>query len=280
MRIPRLLLSSFIVCSFCFCNLVFAGGVHVEVYALRHQTPEALVPAIESTLKAGESVQPFNNELVVNASSASHDQVQQLITQLDRAMRNLMISVQDNNTRDSVSNDTGVSGGIRTGDVYLGTGQPIVRERGLVVQHEGLQVHTNRVERNSTTQSSQQVRAIEGHPSWISAGQSAPVRSYDRYGNMTAQYVDANQGFYVTARLVGERVLLDISTTNDSFANTRRGVINTQRVRTTVSGRIGDWIELGTIQTANDNHEQGYTSRENNTGNSISGISVRVVPAD
>lgn len=99
----------------------------------------------------------------------------------------------------------------------------------------------------------------------------------------TAQYVDAkSEGFYVTARLVGERVLLDISTTNDSFANTRRGVINTQRVRTTVSGRIGDWIELGTIQKTakNHNHEQGYTSRENNTGNSISGISVRVVPAD
>lgn len=78
-------------------------------------------------------------------------------------------------TRHSVSNDTGVSGGIRTGDVYLGTGQPIVRERGLVVQHEGLQVHTNRVERNSTTQSSQQYAPLRT-PLLISAGQVPGVQ--------------------------------------------------------------------------------------------------------
>ena len=51
--------------------------------------------------------------------------------------------------------------------------------------------------------------------------------------------------------LCGDRVLLEISPQRDTFAspeqNLQPGSVNTQRAATTVSGRLGEWIELGGI---------------------------------
>lgn len=255
-------------------------GLRVEVYSLRHQTPEGVLPAVASVLRQGESAKGFNNDVVVNASDHTHHEVAYLLGQIDRPSRNLLISVQDNTSGNSTSNSSGVSGGIRTGNVVLGTGRPIVHDSGLVIRSDGLQVHTNQTQQHTTRNQSQQVRAIEGYPSWISTGQSAPVRSYDYYGNPTAEYVDANQGFYVTARLTGDRVQLSISATNDRFVDTRRAVIDTQQVHTSVSGAVGEWIDLGSIETSSRDHNSDYTSRGHSTGNRVTGISVRVVPVD
>ena len=56
-------------------------------------------------------------------------------------------------------------------------------------------------------------------------------------------YRDLGQGFYAEPRLAGERVTLDISPFND--APGPGGSVQTQRLSTTVSGRLGEWIELG-----------------------------------
>jgi len=44
---------------------------------------------------------------------------------------------------------------------------------------------------------------------------------------------------------VGERVTLEISPQFDSPGDQGYGSVNTQRLSTTVSGRLGEWIELG-----------------------------------
>jgi hypothetical protein len=278
------LLLSQLLCSVLFiglyCEPSFAQGNSVQVYKLHHQIADSLLPSINSVLRNDESVNAYNNDLVVNASSATHQQIQTLLQQLDTPSRNLMISVQNNNSGDSTSDNLGASGGIKTGKVYLGTGKPITRDGGLVIRHDGAQIQTNRTVRSSNSQSAQQVRAVEGYPSWISAGQSAPVRSRDRYGNPTTEYVNADQGFYVTARIVGERVMLEVSTTNDTFSNEQRGVIDTQRVHTSVTGAIGEWISLGTIQTDSRNQSRDYTSRNSSNGGSVSDIAIRVVPVN
>jgi hypothetical protein len=58
-------------------------------------------------------------------------------------------------------------------------------------------------------------------------------------------YKDVGRGFYATPRLNGERVTLDITQQADSQTGYGRGTIDTQRLSTTVSGRLGEWIELG-----------------------------------
>jgi len=108
----------------------------------------------------------------------------------------------------------------------------------------------------------QSVRVLEGSRAFINAGQSIPVpqrqvvrtmvngQLVERFGN-TVEYRDVTTGFYVVPRLAGDRVTLEINPQRDTLANPEqnlpRGSVNIQQAATTVSGRLGEWIEVGGI---------------------------------
>ena len=261
----------------------------VRVYTLRYQIAESLLPTINNILLSGESINAYNNELVVNASSASQDNVAQLLQVLDKPLRSILISVRNDSAGNSVNNNASISGGIRTGEVYLGAGGPVYREQrgnnsGVIIQGNGVRVQSSHEVRQTSSQQEQRVRAIEGSPAWISTGQSIPYRGTDQWGNAIVEYENADRGFYVTARIIGDRVQLDISTSNDQLSEDPRkrriGIIDTQHLQTTTSGSIGEWIHLGGIRLQDNSDGRSYTSNNSNDGSTISDISVRVVPLD
>jgi type II secretory pathway component GspD/PulD (secretin) len=280
--------------AFSFLNIstATADSNTVHVYTLQHQIAESLLPALNNVLLSNESVNAYNNELVVNASSASQQKVAQLLQALDKPLRSIMISVRNNSTGNSTGNNTNVSGGIRTGEVYLGSGGPVYREinggernnGGTVIQSNGVRIQSNHNVRQTSTQQEQKLRAIEGSPAWISTGQSIPYRSADQWGNATTEFKNADRGFYVTARIIGNRVQLDISTSNDKLSEdprkSRRGVIETEHLQTTASGTVGEWISLGGITMQDNSDNRSYTSNSSNSSNKIGDISVRIVPLD
>jgi type II secretory pathway component HofQ len=287
--LPARLLIAWLGGFFLLSEAVLAETGSVQIYTLHHQIAESLLPAIQDTLLAGESVNAYNNELVVNASPASQQKVENLLQALDKPLRNILIAVRNNSTGSSTSNNTNVSGGIRTGEVYLGAGGPVYRERphsggGVTVQSNGVRIQSNREMKQTSAQQEQSLRAIEGNPAWISTGQTIPYRGVDQWGNAVTEYRNADRGFYVTARIIGDRVQLDISTSNDSLSEDprkqRRGVINTQRLQTTASGNVGDWINLGGISLQDNTDASSYTGRNNNDSSSIGDISVRIIPVD
>lgn len=279
---------SYIACLLLSSSLMAADKTEVHVYRMQYQLADALVSAVEDVLLPGESVNAFNNELVVNASAASHREVSALLDTLDKPSRNLLITVRNNSNGQGNSSSTGISGGIRTGEVYLGSGGPVYHERrdngGLVVQHDGVRIHSNQGTRQSSSSQEQQLRTMEGHPAWISTGQSVPYRSVDRWGNPVTDYKDADRGFYVTAYVMGDRVQLQISTSNDRLSEDprrqRRGIIETERLQTTVSGVVGEWINLGGITLQDQRRDSDYTRRSGETTETIGDIAVRIIPAD
>lgn len=260
-----------------------------QIYALHHQLAESLLPSIQDVLQDNETASAYNNNLIVNASASSQQKVVQLLQALDTPLRNLMISVRNNNAGHSNSNYTDVSGGIRTGEVYLGAGGPVYRPRhgsngGTVIESNGLRVEHNRSTGQTSSQQAQKLRVIEGSPAWISAGQDIPYRSYDRWGNPITEYRNADRGFYVTARIIGNRVQLEISTSNDKLSEdprkARRGVIETQQLHSTVSGDIGEWINLGGITLQDNNSSHSYTDHSSSDSYTIGDIAVQVLPVD
>ena len=58
----------------------------------------------------------------------------------------------------------------------------------------------------------------------------------------TVVYHDIGSGFYASPRLNGDRVTIAIS---QQAERAGYGGIDSQRLTTTVSGRLGEWIELG-----------------------------------
>ena len=278
----------FTVCCL-FITAASADENTVRVYTLRYQIAESLLPTINNILLSGESINAYNNELVVNASSASQDNVAQLLQVLDKPLRSILISVRNDSAGNSVNNNASISGGIRTGEVYLGAGGPVYREQrgnnsGVIIQGNGVRVQSSHEVRQTSSQQEQRVRAIEGSPAWISTGQSIPYRGTDQWGNAIVEYENADRGFYVTARIIGDRVQLDISTSNDQLSEDPRkrriGIIDTQHLQTATSGSIGEWIQLGGIRLQDNSDGRGYTSNNSNDGSTISDISVRVVPLD
>jgi type II secretory pathway component GspD/PulD (secretin) len=102
------------------------------------------------------------------------------------------------------------------------------------------------------------VRVMEGREAYVRVGQSVPVRGREVRrtmvgGKMVEQVVDSTQyhdiatGFYVLPRLSGDRVTLDISPQREALSRQVPGGVSVQSVVTTVSGQLGEWIEIGGI---------------------------------
>jgi hypothetical protein len=89
------------------------------------------------------------------------------------------------------------------------------------------------------------------------------------------QLQDVTSGFYVVPRLNGDEVTLEIMQ-HDDRPGQRRGAINTQSAGTVVRGRLGEWVELGGVETSNNSQEGGLGQAVNSQAGDVQGIQVRV----
>ncbi|MGE0454193.1 MAG: hypothetical protein AB7O37_17230 [Vicinamibacteria bacterium] len=105
-------------------------------------------------------------------------------------------------------------------------------------------------ETGSLTQS---IAALEGRPAFISVGEARPVATpVPVVGPGGAIGVapgtvlqEASRGFYVIPRLSGDFVTLEVAVSGDRLA--AGGAVELQRLETTASGRLGEWIPLGQL---------------------------------
>jgi hypothetical protein len=113
-------------------------------------------------------------------------------------------------------------------------------------------------------------------------GSNNPIRYttvYDSgYGqrvvSSNTQYIEATTGFAVLPRLNGEQVTLEISPWSDQMKN--NGVTDTQSVQTTIRAKLGEWVEIGTINEESQSSGNGFLSVEQGSGQSILHILVQV----
>ncbi len=225
-----------------------ASSVHaqdMQIITLKHRLADEILPVVQPLVERGGVITGTDNLLIVRTSADNFAQIQQAVAALDRAPRQLLISVGQG----GVSNDD--SAGIRgsatvgSGDVQVGVNRPPGAESGVQVQAQARTLQTDAGSVSS-------VRALEGSEAYIAVGQSRPVTTtnvtsgwYGPTVSQTTQYREASSGFYATARLSGDRVTLEISPQQQAFRS--RGAIDTQRVVTTVSGRLGERIAIGAV---------------------------------
>jgi type II secretory pathway component GspD/PulD (secretin) len=185
----------------------------MEIIALRHRTLEQVLPALQPLLEPGGAISGMNDQLIVRASAHNREQIRRALAAIDTPARRLLIRVSQN--RDvSVT----VAPGVRQGT------------QGMA--------------------STQVVQVLEGGRALIRVGQSLPLPlrqvAIGPRGAVFSEgvvYRDLGQGFYAAPRVVGQRVTVDISPQFDSPGSD--GSAETQRLATTVSGRLGEWLELG-----------------------------------
>lgn len=239
----------------------------VEVIQLNYRSTEEILPLIRPLLDSDGVASGMGSQLILRTSASNLAEIKSLLSTLDKAPRRLNISVMQNVDGETIKRLVELSGSVSAGRARIsvpgGTGRS-----GLTVAagQEGDQLRarinsTRELENNHKTQ---QIQVLEGGQAMVNVGQSVSVPQTQIVQSPwhtqiieSHQYRDVNSGFYVRPRLNGDRVTLEISTQNDAVEGNSYGgapAVRVQKVMTTVSGRLGEWLVLGgTVQQDDEN---------------------------
>ncbi|MDP2792632.1 MAG: hypothetical protein Q8O25_00895 [Sulfurisoma sp.] len=204
----------------------------MEVLPLRHRGAEQLLPRLQPLVERGGMLAGSGDRLFLRASEGNKADIRRVVEELDRPPRRLMLTVRQGG---SVAGEKVGAGAT----VTLSPGDSSVRAR------VGERSYASR------ENISQNVQTVEGGRAFINVGQSIalPFRQVvlTPAGVVVSEglvWHDIGTGFHAEPRVVGDRVTLDIGPRHDTPGPVP-GSVNVQRLTTTVSGRLGEWIALG-----------------------------------
>ena len=207
----------------------------LEVIALRHRTVDQVLPVLRPLLEPGGAMSGQYNQLIVRTGPDNLAQIRAALEAIDQPIRRLAVSVRFDSAQASAR--AGVDADVRISNCGSSADVRIDNSRS---------IRDERVD--------QRLQVLEGGQAFISTGES-------RISGETAT------GFAVVPRISGANVFLDILAQQENF--TRGGAIQGQRAVGTVSGRLGEWIELGGASSASTRADGGILSagERTTTGN-------------
>ncbi len=241
-----------------FCLLAFVGLARaadtLEVIPLQHRTAEEVIPRLLPFLEPGGALSGRQGNLILRASPANRAQIRQALAALDVAPRQLLITVRQSLDRTREQKSFELHGRVDTDAVDIAV--PPSGPGGARVDVEGGSTHIGaRLDDRSLDQVSrvsQHVRVADGGRALIQASVELPFRlleivdsPYGRTVRESVVFYRSGSGFYVAPQLVGDRVDLDIHPVQQTFDTASPRDVVGQELRTTVSGRLGEWIALG-----------------------------------
>ena len=238
----------------------------LQVFELQHADAETLLPIVQPLLGPYESVSVYRNSLVVSADAGAMSRISELLAELDTPQRNLLISVRRNGEASTTQQGGAISGTLQQGNVSISTGRRATGSGSSVTVNGSRHISTG--ERGD----SQSIRALEGKPVLINNGQLLPLPGGGRWG-MGIDYQEIQQGFLVSARVNGDRVRLEIDERGDRIDG---ATVRTGTLQSTVTGRLGEWIYLGSVEQSTQHSNAGVGSRLQTGTRSSEQVEVRV----
>jgi type II secretory pathway component GspD/PulD (secretin) len=247
-----------------FASLALAQGT-LEVIALRHSTAEQVIPVLRPLLEPGGALSGQYNQLIVRTSPGNLAQIRAALDAIDRPQRRLTISVRFDSSQDAARRD--IQGAVRI--TSEGNSSAAVRLDNASVRQD------ERVD--------QRIQVLEGGRATIAAGQSRPVRVRQVIQTPngpvmqeTTEIQGAATGFDVVPRLAGTDVVLEIAPQRENFVPGRSGAIQSERIESTVRGRLGEWFELGGTGSSSMRTERGTLSAADRSATGERRIWVKV----
>lgn len=251
-------------------TVVLAANTIIEVIQLKYRNAEQVLPIIRPLVDKEGAITGMNNQLIIRTTPRNLEQIKAIVAQIDTRPRKLMITVKQNARLEDQDTGAGVSGNIRLG-----------KEAGLSVKgtkvHPNVEIRQGRsalgVDVHSTRSisddaSTQKIQVLEGYPAFIQVGSAIPLPQQTIISNgpnttitNSVTYQDVTTGFNVIPRLQGDQVTLEIQPRKNTLG--QGGSINVQEASTIVSGRLGEWIEIGGIGQERNQESSGtvYSTR-------------------
>jgi type II secretory pathway component GspD/PulD (secretin) len=214
-----------------------AGQNALEIIALRHRTAEQVLPALQPLMERGATLTGQGTHLIVRTSPGNLAELRQALEAIDRPLRRLAISVRFDDALDASAQ--GVEAGGR------------VTNRATRID-----IRANDSQSAAAERVDQRVQVLEGGHAFIFTGQSTPLR-------------ETATGFEVIPRLAGDTVLLDIAQRRETLAQQ-------QALSTTVSGRLGEWVEVGGAVEQASRDDRGILSANRSRGSQSRRVWLKV----
>jgi type II secretory pathway component GspD/PulD (secretin) len=265
--------------SVCFMAMFAAAQAQqtvLEVIDLKYRSADQIVPMLKPLLAPGGTISALQNRVVVRTTPENLAELHKVLDAVDTRPRRLMISVRQEAQASEQSSETEISGSVGTGGARATV--PGSRSQQDATARVGKGDNTVRGKVSSsqsgaTERGAQSVQVLEGNEAFIRIGQSVPVSSrtvtQTPQGTKTTnsvEYRDAETGFRVRPRVSGDQVTLQISTRRDTLADAAAQTFNVQDIDTVVSGRMGEWIEIGGVVQSQVQTQSSTTSRRSSDG--------------
>lgn len=261
--------------SLIFLLLVFSTGAFsddsvLEIITLNNRPAEEVQALIAPLLEPSDRVAADGMNLIIRATPERLSEIKKLIEQLDGKLHNLLITVLQgqNISADELNASASVS-------VDIPINKPSSASGEIAGQFHAAQSHHN-------TDNTQTLRTLEGQTAYIKAGQALPVQSITVYNSgsgypvatNSTTMIEATTGFAVTPRLNGDEVIMAVSPWSGQLQN--NGAIAIQNATTNLRTKLGEWVEIGSAQEAQQFQQNGTLSAIRDNRNSSLRILVKV----
>ncbi len=225
-----------------------APAQQLEIIELNYRLADEVLPVVQSLVEPGGVITGSDRVLFVRTSPSNLEQIRQVVAALDRKPRQLTVSVGQGTVTSREGADLRGAASIGNDDVQIGVNAPPGAGNGVAV---GARAGTQQASLNNVST----VSTIEGSETWIGLGRSVPITTTQvvpgRRGPVeysSTGFRDVSTGFYATVRVNGESVTIQISPRQQRLHSSIAGpVIETAGSISTVRGRLGEWIPLGTV---------------------------------
>jgi hypothetical protein len=223
------------------------GQGNLEVIDLRHRTAEQVLPALRPLVEPGGVLTGQRSQLIVRTSAANLAEIRRSLEALDTPARRLVLSVRLDDSAMAVDSSFEASGRI---------------------SHRGSRAADSRSA--SEQRVDQRLQVLEGSRAYIAAGSSRPLPHRDG-----VEIQDITTGFEVVPRVAGNTVFLDIAPQRE-IPGGMPGTVQGQRAESSVSGRLGEWIEFAGTSGIGARDDRGLLSSSRQRGSASRRIWVKV----
>lgn len=259
--------------------LALASNNQLSVIELKHRPADEVIPIVSPLLEPGNTLSGDGFRLFLTTSPENLIRIRDVIAHLDRASRQLAITlVQGENALDTLSRIS-VSGNVGIGDhVTIGAGG----RRNQPPNTVAVDAQSSRLTQRSTDV--QRVLVEKGAAAKVYVGLSAPVvLGSPVHGGVRHRevvgYREMFTGMQVIPRVSGQRVILEIEIHRDRPSGDLSGQVQTRQIRTRVQGSLNEWIEIGGILTAAQGTNTGLTHGQSDRTAKRLQMFIRVEPA-
>ena len=233
-----------------------AQAASITTIQLENRPAEEIIPIVKPMLGAGDAISGQGFRIFLRSSPQTLSQVKDMIEVLDIAAKTLQISVFQGNTRGlgALGFDANIQ--IESGDasIDIGTGGNNSSDGGGTITYSTSKgsgsINSTSTRMRLEDNPIHQIRVLEGTEAYIETGEQIPYFSGTHWilpGTVAGgiEYKDVTTGFYVLARIHGDKVTLQVSPFKNTQGNARGGNIETQYANTTITGRVGEWLLIG-----------------------------------